>query len=248
MTPPPGGKPGQTAQLAAAAPAERKRAQATAMLITGALHGLALATVAQGWPAAQVDTPATPPRVVARLIMAPEPAPTPAAAIAPPPPPPAPVAEMSPPVAKPHRPVHSKPRPAPPRKPAPELAAPVDMAVPPAPAATPAPPTAAPTVAKADSPPVESEPSLDAAYLNNPPPAYPSAARRQRQQGQVMLRVQVEPDGHPARVEVARSSGHRALDRAARAAVERWQFVPARRGEEAVMAWVMVPVRFALNR
>ncbi len=251
VTPPPGGKLGQAALSAAVAPADR--GHAVAVLVAVVLHGLAMAAVVRGRPVVQVEAPVTPARVMARLIVAS----APSSQVVPPPPqpaierpqrPPTPLAELAPPVAKPHRSVRSKPRLAPPRKAAAELAAPVEVAVPevavpPAPAG---PPTA-PTVAKVDLPPVESAPRLDAAYLNNPAPAYPPAARRQGQQGQVMLRVQVEPSGHPARVEVARSSGHRALDRAARAAVERWQFVPARRGEAPVVAWVLVPVRFALN-
>ncbi|HSJ96484.1 MAG TPA: TonB family protein, partial [Myxococcota bacterium] len=44
----------------------------------------------------------------------------------------------------------------------------------------------------------------------------------------------------------ARSSGHRALDRAAVAGVERWTFVPARRGGHAVEGWLDVPIRFEL--
>ena len=248
LTPWPGLPPGQAGLSAAVAPADRTHTRVVAMLVVVALHGLAMAAIVRGWSVAQVGAPVTPPRVMARLIVASAPA-SPVvpiaspSAIAPLQPPPAPVAELPPPVAKPHRPARSKPRPEPPRKSVPELAAPVEIAVQPSRAV----PPAAPTVEEVDSPPVETAPRLDAAYLNNPAPAYPRVARRQRQQGQVMLRVQVEPDGHPARVEVARSSGHRALDHAARAAVERWEFVPARRGEAAVAAWVMVPVRFALN-
>jgi len=248
VTPSPGCQNSQAGLSAAVTPADRKRSHAVAVLVAVTLHGLVMAALVRGGPIAQVEAPVTPPRVMARLIVASAPASqlVPIAqlpAIERPQSPPTPIAELPPPVAKPHRPVHSKPRPAPPRKLAREPATPVEAAVPPPRAA----PPAAPNVAKMDSPPVEIAPHLDAAYLNNPAPAYPSTARRQGQQGQVTLRVQVEPDGHPARVEVARSSGHRALDRAARAAVERWQFVPARRGEVAVTAWVLVPVRFALN-
>jgi protein TonB len=37
------------------------------------------------------------------------------------------------------------------------------------------------------------------------------------------------------------------LDDAARLAVSNWRFVPARQGDTPVTAWVVVPVRFALN-
>ena len=42
------------------------------------------------------------------------------------------------------------------------------------------------------------------------------------------------------------SLAHR-LDRAAQEAVTRWRFVPARRGDVAVEAWVLVPIVFKLQ-
>jgi protein TonB len=81
----------------------------------------------------------------------------------------------------------------------------------------------------------------------NPPPEYPMLARRRGQQGQVLVRLEVAADGTAARAEVVRSSGVAALDRAARAAVARWRFQPARRGGRAVGATVEVPVVFRLD-
>jgi protein TonB len=72
-------------------------------------------------------------------------------------------------------------------------------------------------------------------------------ARRRGQQGRVLLRLEVAADGTAARAEVVRSSGVDALDRAARAAVARWRFQPARRGGRAVGATVEVPVVFRLD-
>ena len=37
------------------------------------------------------------------------------------------------------------------------------------------------------------------------------------------------------------------LDQAALDAVRQWRFVPARQGEQAVAAWVLVPIQFALE-
>lgn len=90
-------------------------------------------------------------------------------------------------------------------------------------------------------------PRFDAEYLNNPPPAYPSMARRLREQGRVVLRVLVSIAGDAERVEVRTSSGSARLDEAARDTVKRWRFVPARQGAEAVAAWVLVPISFALE-
>jgi len=91
-------------------------------------------------------------------------------------------------------------------------------------------------------------PRFDAAYLDNPAPIYPAIARRQGEQGRVLLRVSVAADGRAASVEIAASSGSERLDRAALDAVRRWRFVPARRGDEAVAAQVLVPVAFSLDR
>lgn len=90
-------------------------------------------------------------------------------------------------------------------------------------------------------------PSFNADYLNNPAPPYPSLSRRLHEEGQVMLRVLVDARGLPERVELRNSSGHERLDRIALETVRHWKFVPARRGEEAVSAWVIVPISFSLR-
>jgi protein TonB len=90
-------------------------------------------------------------------------------------------------------------------------------------------------------------PSFGAAYLRNPPPRYPAEARRNGVEGTVMLRVWVAADGAATRVEIDRSSGHRALDDAALGAVKKWRFVPARRGDEAIEGLVTVPLVFRLD-
>jgi protein TonB len=90
-------------------------------------------------------------------------------------------------------------------------------------------------------------PDFGASYLRNPAPAYPLASRRLREQGRVLLRVYVTAQGEPEQVRVHESSGHARLDEAARDAVGRWRFVPAKQGTRALAAWVIVPVRFALE-
>jgi protein TonB len=100
--------------------------------------------------------------------------------------------------------------------------------------------------AEAGAPPAEL-PRFDAAYLNNQAPLYPPLSRRSGEQGRVQLRVHVTPDGGASEVLLGRSSGYPRLDAAARRAVERWKFVPARRGDVAVDAWVIVPISFSLE-
>ena len=90
-------------------------------------------------------------------------------------------------------------------------------------------------------------PSFDASYLRNPPPNYPVSARRKGEEGTVLLRVLVDVAGNPLKVELDRGSGHSALDGAGIEAVKRWKFVPARRGSQAVEAWVRVPLTFRLD-
>jgi len=101
----------------------------------------------------------------------------------------------------------------------------------------PAPPAALPVVAA----------RFDADYLQNPKPVYPPVSRRLGEEGKVVLRVRVGAQGASLAVEVRQSSGHPRLDEAARAAVEKWRFVPARQGGEAVEATVLVPLHFTLD-
>jgi protein TonB len=89
--------------------------------------------------------------------------------------------------------------------------------------------------------------SFNAAYLRNAPPRYPLIARRNGVEGTVRLKVLVTRDGRAAQLELDRSSGSSALDNAALEAVKNWQFVPARRGQEPVESWVLVPVVFKLE-
>ncbi|MCW5574664.1 MAG: TonB family protein [Burkholderiales bacterium] len=118
---------------------------------------------------------------------------------------------------------------------------------------TPSTPSHKPAAAAADpSPPAKPvavvvPPRFDAAYLNNPAPSYPAAARRRGEGGRVQLRVLVSAAGRALRVEVSASSGSAVLDDAAKHAVERWRFLPARRGDEVIDAWVIVPIVFSLE-
>ena len=91
-------------------------------------------------------------------------------------------------------------------------------------------------------------PRFDADYLRNPAPAYPPISRRNGEQGRVLLRVLVGPDGDARDVTIQTSSGFERLDHAAQETVRQWRFVPARLGRDAVAAWVIVPIAFALGR
>lgn len=92
-----------------------------------------------------------------------------------------------------------------------------------------------------------SPPRFGAAYLNNPAPKYPPLAKRLGEEGKVLLRVLVSPDGLAKEVRVHASSGSSLLDESAIKAVRRWRFVPAKQGDNAVQAWVQVPIVFKLD-
>jgi protein TonB len=145
----------------------------------------------------------------------------------------------------PPRPMPVKPRPAPPRPPV-QLAAP-ETSPAPLPAVVPPAPTTAPPVAAPPAPVQATQPRFDADYLDNPKPHYPPLSRRMGEQGRVVLRVHVAPDGAAGEVLLHASSGSPRLDESALVTVRRWKFVPARRGAEAVAAWVLVPIAFTLK-
>jgi periplasmic protein TonB len=104
-----------------------------------------------------------------------------------------------------------------------------------------------PYAALPSSPPPEPVKEAIPVYRNNPPPEYPSIARRRGYEGTVVLEVLVDERGRVSDLEVFQSSGHEALDRAALASVRKWVFEPARRGEQKITMWVKVPIRFKLN-
>ncbi|MCP9760254.1 TonB family protein, partial [Aquitalea sp. S1-19] len=83
-----------------------------------------------------------------------------------------------------------------------------------------------------------------AGALDNPAPSYPERSRERGEEGRVVLRVEVGADGRVRDIAILQSSGFPRLDRAARDAVERWRFTPARRGNSAVADRVDVPIRF----
>jgi periplasmic protein TonB len=93
---------------------------------------------------------------------------------------------------------------------------------------------------------ITSPPNFNPAYFNNPRPAYPRLARRNGEEGTVLLRVLVTREGRVARLELDKSSGFPLLDSAALEAVKEWRFVPARKGTESVEDWVRVPIIFRL--
>jgi protein TonB len=83
-------------------------------------------------------------------------------------------------------------------------------------------------------------------FSGNRKPEYPAQAYLAGIEGRVVLRIQITATGNVERVEVARSSGHAILDRAAVTAVRTWRGTPARRGDRPVASTQLLPVRFQL--
>ncbi|MFT3961262.1 energy transducer TonB [Propionivibrio sp.] len=94
----------------------------------------------------------------------------------------------------------------------------------------------------------ESQARFDADYLRNPAPPYPPMSRKMREEGKVLLRVLVTPEGTAGSVEVKTSSGSARLDESALRTVRQWKFIPARRGDAPVQSWVLVPIIFKLEQ
>ena len=88
---------------------------------------------------------------------------------------------------------------------------------------------------------------FDADYLQNPTPSYPFLSRKLAEQGKVLLQVTVTAAGTASHVYIKQGSGYPRLDQAALNTVRQWRFIPARHGDEAVSAQVVVPIVFRLD-
>lgn len=80
------------------------------------------------------------------------------------------------------------------------------------------------------------------------PPVYPRVAREEGWEGTVIIQVEVQPDGRPAKIRLHTSSGHAILDQAALKAVKQWHFIPARDGNIPVRKLAKIPIRFELQK
>lgn len=81
----------------------------------------------------------------------------------------------------------------------------------------------------------------------NPAPDYPYRARQRGWEGRVVLRVAIDDRGRPVDIDIATSSGHGVLDRAAHQTVAGWTFRPATRDGRPVAGEAIVPIVFRLN-
>lgn len=90
-------------------------------------------------------------------------------------------------------------------------------------------------------------PSTQADYLNNPKPPYPPLSKRLREEGKVVVRVLIEPDGTASKAEIRTSSGFDRLDQTALQTALRWRYVPGKRNGTPEPMWFNVPINFVLE-
>jgi TonB family protein len=82
---------------------------------------------------------------------------------------------------------------------------------------------------------------IDPSYPHQQPP-YPDSAQANGEQGTITLDVYVRPNGKPAKIKVAQSSGFEDLDNAAIEGVVNWRFIPALRDGDQVADWTTVKI------
>jgi len=186
---------------------------------------------------------------------------------APPPPPPPPPEALPEDAAPPPPPPKAQPRveapaPSPAAPPPPDV--PLDAVAPPPPkpqpqVEVPALPPAAPEKPSWQPNPLLGEGTVGAAELigerllpavgekGNLPPGYPPLSAELGEQGIVVVRMRIGPDGFVTAADVVQTSGCPRLDGAALAALSKWRFTPAIENGLPVTSEQVLPVRFRLN-
>jgi TonB family protein len=200
-------------------------------------------------PPAPTPTPPPPPAP-------PPPPPVEAAEPVPPPPPPAPTPTPTP------APTSAlAPAPPPPQTPPPS---PASQAAPPPPPPPPSPPPLPPPPKAMPAPELNlggSDDPTNAQVINpqnvipagpdtryrNAAPIYPAEAGRRHEQGTVAVLVHVNALGIPISVDIVQSSGHKALDDAARNAILNWHFHPGTRDGKPVDSVFPFQIEFSIN-
>ncbi len=92
----------------------------------------------------------------------------------------------------------------------------------------------------------EAVPETAPTQLAGSPFHYPEDLWDAGVEGETLLRLFVDVEGNVDTMRVERTSGYPAFDSAAVEGARDLRFEPARRGEETVGAWVLLPVQFDL--
>ncbi|MBM7624411.1 energy transducer TonB [Sporohalobacter salinus] len=78
-------------------------------------------------------------------------------------------------------------------------------------------------------------------------PVYPEQMKKREIEGKVVLKVLIDHEGQVDKIKIKKSSGYKRLDLAAKKAVTKWRFNPARKNHQKIGSWILVPVRFRLE-
>jgi protein TonB len=83
--------------------------------------------------------------------------------------------------------------------------------------------------------------------VKSPKPRYPSDSIRRRQEGRVVVNIEVLENGSIGQATIAQSSGFPGLDESALDAVKNWQYTNGSGSGELVKQWVRVSIIFELK-
>ncbi len=84
-------------------------------------------------------------------------------------------------------------------------------------------------------------------FVNQVKPVYPEIARKAGLEGRVVVRVLIDKDGKPKKVQVLKSSGIESFEEAAVEAVMQSSYSPAIQNGRPVKCWMTIPIKFSLN-
>jgi len=89
--------------------------------------------------------------------------------------------------------------------------------------------------------------ALDRSSCPTPEPQYPMASRRNQEAGTLVLRIQIDINGSPGKIEVSRSSGYPRLDESARNWIASCRFKVATVDGKPVSGWATQAYTFNLR-
>lgn len=92
----------------------------------------------------------------------------------------------------------------------------------------------------------EAEPMTPPRQVSEAPFQYPEELWDAGVEGETTLRLFINEEGRVDTARVEKGSGHAAFDSAAIADSRKLRFDPARRGEQPVSGWFLLPVKFEL--
>jgi len=120
---------------------------------------------------------------------------------------------------------------------------------PPAPPVVEAPVFVAPPPVEVPKPvgPVTLAAELSLSCPERSPPAYPLLSRRLKEEGRVLVRVELDEQGRVSAARIEKPSGSQRLDEAALAAVRTWRCTAARRDGKPARAVALQPFDFVLQ-